>query len=519
MAIVTSKNSAEKANILTSVLKLKSSNYLARFAICFSLSKEKKFDLTNDSEHFDSNGKKYTEEILFGKINSNSNKIIYKLLLNQHYEHFLYEDDFLKLIRLHLNDGINRLYENINTIKKDKDNFILSIIRNKLSIIKNEIPIKSTITKDIASYKGLINLTIGKNNDGQSISVKINDLNEFDSHHISVAGMTGSGKTEFIKDILYQISNQSNNQLNFMFFDYKGEGFSEKIDKFCQKTNCEFINLNEKAFPLNPMEFIDTSDERAMNHNITSLIDSIVSISPGLGVKQQMNLKQVIYNSFKTNNNQTPSFDQVYKELQEYYEEKKQKPDSLYQILDSLSSGLFSEQKLDKEIYDYNSYVSLPNSLSDSLRQLSVFLILKYLHTEFNRCDDVKPDENRINPLRYVIVIDEAHVYLKNKNASKILETILRDIRSKGVVVILLSQGPSDYKTPNFDFASQVKIPICLNIQDKDPKVIKSYVGTPRSEIKLNNAIRDLTNGKAVINITEPELIDINMFWQREFNE
>ena len=40
----------------------------------------------------------------------------------------------------------------------------------------------------------------------------------------------------------------------------------------------------------------------------------------------------------------------------------------------------------------------------------------------------------------------------------------------KGVIIIMLSQGVEDYKTKDFDFASQVKLPICLNVQNKDYK-------------------------------------------------
>ena len=143
-----------------------------------------------------------------------------------------------------------------------------------------------------------------------------------------------------------------------------------------------------------------------------------------------------------------------------------------------------------------------------------MFLTLKYLLAEFSSTNDTEPTEERIKPLRYVIVVDEAHVYLKNKNASKALEDILRILRSKGVVIIMLTQGVEDYKTKNFDFSSQVKIPICLNINNKDYKLIESYVGTPRSKQKLQEAIGKLEPQKGIINIIEPQVIKINQFWR-----
>jgi DNA sulfur modification protein DndE len=47
---------------------------------------------------------------------------------------------------------------------------------------------------------------------------------------MAIAGMAGSGKTQLMKDILYQISKKTNNELKFIFFDYKGDrGGGSKI--------------------------------------------------------------------------------------------------------------------------------------------------------------------------------------------------------------------------------------------------------------------------------------------------
>ena len=181
-------------------------------------------------------------------------------------------------------------------------------------------------------------------------------------------------------------------------------------------------------------------------------------------------------------------------------------------IIKDLASGLFISEK-NSGILDKNIYLNLPPALSDTLRQLCVFLLLRYFNFYFSSTNDAEPSENII-PLRYIIVIDEAHVYLKNKNARKALEDLLRVMRSKGVIVIMLSQGVEDYKTKDFDFASQVKLPICLNVQNKDYKLIKSFLGTPRSEFKLQTVINKLESSKGIINLNDPQLIEIRQFWK-----
>lgn len=145
-------------------------------------------------------------------------------------------------------------------------------------------------------------------------------------------------------------------------------------------------------------------------------------------------------------------------------------------------------------------------------------MLLRYFNSYFSSTNDCEP-VNHIFPLRYVIVIDEAHIYLKNKNARKALEELLRLMRSKGVIIVMLSQGVEDYKTKDFDFASQVKLPICLNVQNKDYKAIVNFVGTPSSKYKLESKIKNLESGKGLINIGEPKIIELRQWWKTKNDE
>src|SRR5680860_1149592 len=87
-------------------------------------------------------------------------------------------------------------------------------------------------------------------------------------------------------------------------------------------------------------------------------------------------------------------------------------------------------------------------------------------------------------------------------------------LRSKGVIIVMLSQGVEDYRTKDFDFASQVKLPICLNVQNKDYKSISHFVGTPSSKYKLETEIQKLDSGKGLINVRDPQIIELNQWWK-----
>jgi DNA sulfur modification protein DndE len=266
------------------------------------------------------------------------------------------------------------------------------------------------------------------------------------------------------------------------------------------------------------LSFVNLSNEKYQTFNINSFVDAVSDIETRIGPKQKSILKTVIARCFdkKKKEGRHPTLSEVYEELEAYYEESGDSPDSLIAVMQDLKTGIFSDvsQGSSSKIYEKSLYLSLPDALSEKLRQLCVFLTLRYLLAEFTNMNDTIPDDNKIKPLRYVIVIDEAHVYLNNKNARGTLQKLLRVIRSKGVVVIMISQGAEDYYKPDFDFASQVKIPICLFVKNKNPKQIERFVGTAKNTTKLHKAFEDLNAGKGLINLGEPQLFELRQFWK-----
>lgn len=527
-----SKQNDDISQNLTRLYGFPSDNFTIRTAFCYSIQLNKKFDL-KEGFSLTSDGKDFTNTSnLYGGKSSNENFVLFRTMLDQHYRMNLTDDDFSKLFRLHINHGL----EKWNNDLQDKNitsgyhiSYLMKIVKNGLELINETNPFisQSEEIKEIKSYTNLISICLGKDEKEQEVRLRINDLNEFDSCNIAIAGMVGSGKTELVKDILYQISTQSKNELKFIFFDYKGEGSPERLKAFFDGTSSKMVDLKKAPMSLNPLSFISLTDRRTQDFNIKSFVDFVCTIATQLGAKQRHILQTVIADCFEQrsilNNampqnysNSHPTLSDIFETLETYYQDNGIAPDTLHATISDLSTNIFSNNSVAevKKIYEQSLYINLPIELSDTLRQLCVFLTLKYLLAEFSSTNDTEPTAERIKPLRYVIVVDEAHVYLKNKNASKALEDILRVLRSKGVVIVMLTQGVEDYKTKNFDFSSQVKIPVCLNINNKDYKLIESYVGTPRSKQKLQEAIGKLEPQKAVINITEPQVIKINQFWR-----
>jgi DNA sulfur modification protein DndE len=510
--------STELLDRVTNIYNFKRDTIAGRIALSLSLSKDKYF--TDENENLPQNGREYTPTSnIFGRlINDVDNFVIYKSILDQHYNKNLTENDFIKLFKLHLKHGLefwNTELSKCNITNGDHINFLLNPIKKGLLLRSLNVNTGFTnISKiNVKEFKSPLSFSIGNTEDGSECIIKINDLRDFDNRNIAIAGMAGSGKTQLMKDILYQISKNSNGELKFIFFDYKGEGNPEQLKPFLDATNCEFVDIVKNGgIKFNPFSSISI-DERQRPFSIKAFVDTIATFVPSVGVAQKNILTNLVTELLNEKNGKYPTILELFEKLSENYEETNRKPDTLFAGIQDLTTNIFNCEITEKTIFDQSIYLNLPPALSDTLRQLVVFLLLRYFNTYFSSTNDCEPIDH-IFPLRYVIVIDEAHIYLKNRNARKALEELLRLLRSKGVIIVMLSQGVEDYKTKDFDFASQVKLPICLNVQNKDYKSICSFVGTPISKYKLENEIKKLESGKGLINIGEPKTIELRQFWQ-----
>ena len=516
MSIKTSKANSVIIERLKQTYDFKYYYVPARIAIAYSLQLNKKFDFT-DFGSLDNSGKEIDEKDIFGGRESFT---LYHSLFNQHYGKILDHSEFMKLAKVHMDFGLERLGKEILDSDRGKFahvDYLIGIIKKGMNLLSDDKfnPTPSQV-QESPSLHGLIDFELGSTEEGNSIVIRLNDLNEFKSHHIAFAGMNGSGKTELIKDVLFQISKKSNRQLKFIYFDYKGEGKSDKLKPFLEATGCRYLNPLETPWEFNPLSFINLSNERYQTFNINAFVDAIGAIEPKLGAKQKNSLKTIVTNCIEAKKDGShPSLEAIFEELENYYDAVKEKPDILYAILKDLASGIFSNpSNPNSKIYNESLYLSLPSAMSDKLRQLCVFLTLNYLLNEFMNFNDVVPDGNMLNPLRYVVVIDEAHIYLNNTNARGMLEKMLRLIRSKGVVVVMISQGTEDYHKSDFNFADEVKITVCLDVKNKTHKVIERFLGSVTSEVKLKKALDNLESGKAITNFSEPKLITVRQFWK-----
>ena len=80
-----------------------------------------------------------------------------------------------------------------------------------------------------------------------------------------------------------------------------------------------------------------------------------------------------------------------------------------------------------------------------------------------------------------MLVIDEAQYYLRAKN--RFLQSVIREGRSKGFMVMLLCQSPDDFDQSDFDYTEQLQFTYMLQCKT-EPKAVARLLGIGREEAK-----------------------------------
>lgn len=494
---------------LTRRLGLGTENYVSRIAFAYSLAQGVKLKIENDLK--DSKGKEYKDDILFGNYRN-----YYIALICQHYNLYKTDKEIGKYIKMHIDHGLSqmdKLFEgNENYSGLD---FLLENIEKGIEKLGEKDISNSPIIFDAHTRKNRIfnkayfakevKLLVGSSLQSEEIYFNLNDTSKHNNAHIAVAGNSGTGKTYFAQNIIKQVVQKSQGNINFVYLDFKGlNKEDEKHNKeFFDETKVELIKAPHKPFPLNPLSFIDNVNEKNRILGISKFVDIVQSYSD-IGKNQQQTLKDATRDVFQNmKNGEYPSIKKVYDRVIEIEGTKSSR---LREILENLSDLEIFETKVDlkKTFLDKNYYFSLSSNLPNSVRFTAVFLIINYIHNIFMNMDKAPIIED-YQGMRYVLLIDEAHVIFKDKKSQDILEKILRDIRSQGVSVILLSQGIEEFNQPSFDFSSMCETVFLFDIKDKtNLKMMQKFLGIGDKDAqKLKLSMENIQKYQLVSNLKE----------------
>lgn len=329
----------------------------------------------------------------------------------------------------------------------------------------------------------------------KDVIIELNNTSIHANSHMAIMGKPGVGKTQLLLKILTDIRLQSNFQTNFIYFDYKGDVVD--IQKFCDITKAQTYRLlqGSQTLPINPF-MLPAYDEQTINVSAREKAESFASISSKLGVVQKGALAETIRAAYTRRANSKrpyPDFRDVYEIARTNYEEEGKRDDSLIEVLRDLSDfDLF---------WAHGSEISPIEKLSDRtllidvhampvLKELVAYLVIERLYKEMSVMPDSPINENK-RTIRTILVIDEAHNYLSQNNI--FLQKIIREGRSKGIVVFFASQSPNDYQQKFFNFQELLEFTYIFQCDGVSGSSIQDILGcSPKTAKDLQTEVARL---------------------------
>lgn len=278
--------------------------------------------------------------------------------------------------------------------------------------------------------------------------------------NMGIIGTMGTGKTQFARSVIAQFSKESihnvgGKPVGMLVFDYKGDykdkEFLDAVDGTCYKFN----------YPFNPLKLVVNDEVEGMNlPAITAdrIADSFAK-AYGLGLKQQSNIKQVIIDTYKDAGitkepssweKPVPTMEQVIEKYFNTYDAN----DKAFALFDKLRDyTIFTTDNSNcVSLFEWlNSVRVIDLTLyPDDTKKVIVSLILDLFYAEMRQLGCSK-QENGFRELRAMIMVDEAHQFLKKDFNS--FRSIISEGRGFGVGMILSTQNVSDFKTSKEDYS------------------------------------------------------------------
>lgn len=434
-------------------------NLLCRLAWSRSLTLEQPVDVS----HLEITGKEFNRYSVTGDYDD-----LIKALTAEHAGMRLSDEDFFSShFKAHVDRGIVLLEKELLT-SDSIDAFWSNFLRQLPRAIKTSEQTPSGLTS-------VINVIVGEEvGTGEPV---ICSLNTATNPHIAVVGIPGSGKTQFIMKILADIR-AKNPSVNFILLDYaKGDVAGDK--KFVQATNARVYSLPDKTIPINPF-ILNSYSRSSLRFSAEEKVESISSYEH-LGPVQKGLLSKAIeaaYDERASEDQQYPDFEIVERHLRRIYEEEGRTEDTLTETLRKLTSfhlfpTLSESNLLESALYEQTLIIDL-HSLP-ALRELVAFFVIEKLYRELKDAPEAQVDSKTgARELRALLVIDEAHNYLPMNN--HFLEKLIREMRSKGLAIVLLSQSPDDFAQRHFDYTELLEFVFVLKCVADRPQQIQKLI-------------------------------------------
>jgi hypothetical protein len=445
--------------------------------------------------------------VFFGK----DEPTLLALIRQRHGRHFEDEAELSRAIKLHVERGIRFFRDEYERMNHRGDEFVLSLLRLTAKVApvpQREVPVPTPV----AGARFEARISVGNDaRTGETVSYSLNAAGQ--SPHIAVMGRNGSGKTRTGLSLLTSLASSLRLPVPCLVFDYaKGDIATNK--EFVRQMDASVIRVPDEVIPLSPL-VLPSDDEKSVKLAARRFVDTVQAVvrlgpkqsdaclrivketfgralggelAPAAGLEDVLTEEDLrsVRDYYKSNRRAGVNLCDILAVAEETYDSSGTKPDSLLAALREFCEfPLFVsvDSRAQVNLLERSHVIDLSH-VPEGLRKLAVFLTLDSLYAKIMSEADAPLDDMGFRRTKLVIVIDEAHNYLQCRQPT--LEKLIRESRSKGVSIILLSQSPDDFDQPRYNFAREMGLTIIFSCVVERPRMIEALLGGDMDPQKLS---------------------------------
>ncbi len=281
--------------------------------------------------------------------------------------------------------------------------------------------------------------------------------------NIGVVGDLGTGKTQLLKSLVYQLVNKPENNRGvapkILILDYKRD-FSDLDNKDCEfisKTNVRVIK--PKDLPLNMFNTSDSSAATPWLDRYSFFRDVLSKIFSAQKPLQDNFLKKAVKKCFSEIEGRDPT---VYEVFEAYEELVDGKVDTTYTIMSDIIDYEIFESNPSKiksfgEFFDGTIALDLSGFSDDKIKNMIVVIFLNFYYDYMNKVKRRKflGESPQTRFIDSYLLVDEAHNIMPYE--FPVLSKLLLQGREFGIGVILASQYFSHFKTNKENYMQPIQ--------------------------------------------------------------
>lgn len=317
------------------------------------------------------------------------------------------------------------------------------------------------------------------------------------SPHAAIMGGIGSGKTRTAVAMLKQL--RAIVPVPILTFDFKGD----LSETFKGEFGATVIAPPREPVPLDVLH-LNSTEPYDLKIAADQFRESFGRLKgTKLGDKQRDALATAAEQALRAR--RPTRLSDIRDALSREYQNLAMKHDGALSSLNDLCRfPLFEPMMAPKDFFRQSWVISLPSSVPEATQAMTVNLLLDALDRHLNGQQDSERDEQGNRALRVLCMIDEAHRILGTKLPS--LSSLVRQSRSKGGMIMLISQSPDDFVGEEDDFLNEMGLTVAFTTNAKTTAVKRILgpganlanldVGDCYAKIRGSSATRRITAWK-----------------------